>query len=260
MWRTTVKWLVAGSLLALLIAAPASGAELISIPVDEIIYGSEGEEILVASAEVPPDLIGLSCQMTGETVNQESVHFGNDLVIRLGAQTEELANFEDERDIRYTFSSIAELPPRIDVYVRLGPDGVSSGGFLISIECDLEPPTSSTSTSTTISDTSSTTTTISNTSSTSTTTTSTLPGVSSTTSNPPGSTLATTTLAPSSTTIQVAGPSTTSLPPGGTTSVTTPNQLAVTGTEAIALTWLGLTLAALGALALGQAGRLRSEH
>lgn len=246
-----MTWLLASTLLALLTAAPASGAELISIPVDEIIFGREGEEILVASADVPPELVGQSCEMTGETVNQESVHLGNDLLIRLGDRTEELDNFEDERDIRYTFSSIADLPPRIEVYVRLGPDGVSSGGFLISIQCEDDSTTTTTTTS------SSTTTTT--TGGTAGTTTTTVPGSASTTSSGPTSSLATTTLAPTSTTIQIAGPSTTSLPPGGTTSVTTPNQLAVTGTEVIALTWLGLALAALGVLALAQAGRLRTQ-
>ncbi|MEZ5245032.1 MAG: hypothetical protein R2707_08055 [Acidimicrobiales bacterium] len=250
MTRVAGVWLGLGALFVLLLAIPAGANELISIPIDEVIYGREGDEILVGGADVPAELVGVSCEMTGETVNQESVHVGNDLVIRLGDQTRVLANFEDERDIRYTFSEIAELPERIDVFVRLGPDGVSSGGFLISIECEIEPPTT-TSTTTTTTSTSTTTTTTTTVGPTSTSTTT------STTTTAPSST----TLEPTTTTIQVAGP-TTSLPPGSTSSVDLPpGQLAITGagTGLLALAWLGLGMCAVGTVAAVHGSRPRSR-
>lgn len=264
MRRTTVlACLGLGALLVPFLAGPVGATELISISVDQIIYGDEGDEILVASADVPPELVGLSCEMTGESFNQDSVHEGNDLLIDLAGQVRVLPNFEDERDISHIFRDIAELPARIDVYVRLGPDGVSSGGFLISIECDEVPPTT-TSTSTTTSTT---------TTSTTTTTTTTVPSTTVPTTTEPLDTVAPSTSAPT-TTIDIAGPTSTSLPSAALSSTSLPpavvaqetpdppsgsGQLAVTGAGVAGLAVLGFGLFALGVLALGQGVRLRSR-
>lgn len=234
-------------------ASPAAAAtELISIPVDRVFYGDPGEEVLVASATVPADVVGLSCLLTGETVNQGSEHPDNDLLIRVGGDMRVFRDFEDERDIRYTFTESVVLADRVDIFVRLGPDGVTSGGFLISFECET-PPTSSTTSSTT-----------------------TLPASTSSTvtsSTVPSSTVPSTTV----TTTSIAGPTTSTGPTtsidGPTTSVpatsvpTTgsiaqeeppPTELAFTGLDTpvlVGLGALGAGLVLLGGFALGRGAR-----
>ena len=47
-------------------------------------------------------------------------------------------NFEDEGFVRHQAGELSSMPPVLRVFVRLGPDGVSSGGFRIFVTCDAE--------------------------------------------------------------------------------------------------------------------------
>lgn len=227
---------VAGASLVLVVPAAAAAVELVSIPITGVVRDEPGSEVLVARAEVPEDLVGLRCTLIGETLNQRSVHLGNDLLIDLGDETFVFTNFEDEGGVRYEFTETGELPAVVEVFVRLGPDGVSSGGFHISIECpDVEPP-SSTSTSTT------------------TTSSTSVPASSSTTS---------------STTTVIAGPtvepslpsSLPSQPPGAGPDAPEPPvtgpELAVTGPATFGLVGVGVGLLVAGAFVLLGGGRRR---
>ena len=122
-------------------AIAASAVELISIPIDGIVVGVEGDVILVATAEVPVEFVGQTCEIVGETDNQEFIHDSNDLLIVNGGQTLVVPNFEDEGFIIHQAGEFDEMSPKIDVFVRLGPDGVSSGGFRVIVDCDKTPPT-----------------------------------------------------------------------------------------------------------------------
>ncbi len=136
-----------GAIGALLVgAAPASAEPLITVNVDNIVYGSEGDLVLVGSAAVPADFVGQTCLIKAGTVNQESVHPGNDLVIVSGDQqfvVEEVEGLADQVSEKDEFDEIA---PVIDVFIRLGPDGVSSGGFVVTVDCSVQPPVETTTT------------------------------------------------------------------------------------------------------------------
>ncbi len=119
-----------------LAGSSASAVELFTASIDQVVRGAEGDVIEVATIEVPADSVGLSCSVVGETENQESVHPGNDLLIVGSVTTLTIPNFEDEGFIRHQAGELDSLPSVIRVFVRLGPDGVSSGGLRISIECD----------------------------------------------------------------------------------------------------------------------------
>lgn len=265
-------------MLAALVVASASTAtaasDLISIPLEQIVRGNPGDEILVATADVPAEFVGRQCEMTGETFNQDSVHLNNDLLIQLGDQTRVLANFEDEEYVLHEFRQVEEMPARIEVSVRLGPDGVSSGGFLISIDCGPEVPPTTTSTTTT-----STTTTTTSTTTTVPVTTTSVPPTTSTTAAPPTTVTPTTTVTPpttavvasttvpttstvgptTTTTISVLGPpAQTSVPPT-TTAAPPTTELAFTGVSGLGYATLGLAILATG-LALVVGARRRSLH
>lgn len=267
------------SMLAALVVASASTAtaasDLISIPLEQIVRGNPGDEILVATADVPAEFVGRQCEMTGETFNQDSVHLNNDLLIQLGDQTRVLANFEDEEYVLHEFRQVEEMPARIEVSVRLGPDGVSSGGFLISIDCGPEVPPTTTSTTTT----STTTTTTTSTTTTVPVTTTSVPPTTSTTAAPPTTVTPTTTVTPpttavvasttvpttstvgptTTTTISVLGPpAQTSVPPT-TTAAPPTTELAFTGVSGLGYATLGLAILATG-LALVVGARRRSLH
>ncbi|MFT7601021.1 MAG: hypothetical protein ACI8TP_003971 [Acidimicrobiales bacterium] len=133
------------TVLLLGISAPGAAVELVTIPIDGIVTGNEGESVLVAAVDVPSTFVGLTCQITGETDNQESVHINNDLLIVTGGQTIVIPNFEDEGFVVHNGSSIEAISETIEVFVRFGPDGVSSGGFKVDVNCDIEqPPTTGT--------------------------------------------------------------------------------------------------------------------
>lgn len=150
---------MAGAAAALAIGVHAPGAaaadDLIVIPVSGIIRGVEGDVITVGSVDVPADLVGATCDVRGQTVNQISVHDGNDLLITTGGQTFEIPNFEDAGFITHEAGVTEALGATIVLQVRLGPDGASSGGFRVSIDCQPEPETTTTLPTTTVPDTTS---------------------------------------------------------------------------------------------------------
>ncbi len=132
---------MAASALVLGAASAASAEVLVSIPVDGVVYGAKGESILVATAAVPADYVGETCLVLASTQNQESVHPNNDLIIVNGDETIVIPNVEGEADIATNAGSFETIAPNIEVYIRLGADGVSSGGFELNVDCTVQPPT-----------------------------------------------------------------------------------------------------------------------
>lgn len=125
-------------------AAAAAADDLIVIPVSGFARGEEGDVITIATVDVPADLVGATCQITGLTVNQVSVHEGNDLLINTNGQTFVVPNFEDAGFIEHEAGEVASIGTTIQLQIRFGPDGVSSGGFRVRVECDPENFTTTT--------------------------------------------------------------------------------------------------------------------
>lgn len=72
----------------------------------------------------------------GETVNQQSARPGNDLLIATGGQTFVIPNFEDEGGVVHDVGVTESIGETIDLTVRFGPDGASSGGFNVFVTWD----------------------------------------------------------------------------------------------------------------------------
>lgn len=128
--------------------APAASAaeDILVIPIGGIVRGTEGELVNIGSVTVPADLVGATCQVQGQTRNQISVHNGNDLLITTGGQTFVVPDFEDAGFITHDAGTTEPLGPTVQLQIRLGPDGVSSGGFRVSIDCSPAPPPTTAST------------------------------------------------------------------------------------------------------------------
>lgn len=116
--------------------AAAAADDLIVIPVSGFARGDEGDVVSIATVDVPAETIGATCQITGRTVNQVSVHEGNDLLIITNGLTFVVPNFEDAGFIEHEAGEVASVGATIELQIRFGPDAVSSGGFRVSVECD----------------------------------------------------------------------------------------------------------------------------
>lgn len=134
----TFRWAAASALAGALMfpAAAAAADDLIVIPVSGFARGDEGDVVSIATVNVPAETIGATCQITGRTVNQVSVHEGNDLLIITNGQTFVVPNFEDAGFIEHEAGEITSVGATIELQIRFGPDAVSSGGFRVSVECD----------------------------------------------------------------------------------------------------------------------------
>jgi LPXTG-motif cell wall-anchored protein len=140
--RSTMKTLALATMFSAVavfpIASSAGADELISIPVSGVHRGAEGTTVTVASVNVAADLVGQTCQIVGQTVNQRSVHPGNDLLVVTGGRTFVIPDFEDVGDIVHDAGETEAVGETIELIVRFGPDRVSSGGFKVLLTCDGE--------------------------------------------------------------------------------------------------------------------------
>ncbi|MEZ5342429.1 MAG: hypothetical protein R2706_13565 [Acidimicrobiales bacterium] len=80
--------------IATVLAIPAHAAEVITIPVDKIVYGVEGRVYPFETAEVPAEFVGWVCVGEGVTDNNESEHPNNDMIITSGDTSVEIINVE----------------------------------------------------------------------------------------------------------------------------------------------------------------------
>lgn len=142
--RRVVTWAAGAAAAGSLMATPTAALEIISIPIDQVTTGAAGDVVLVATLDVPDEFVGKTCSLIGTTDNQESVHEGNDLLITTGSHTIVIPNFEDEGFIVHQDGEVEAIAESIEVSVRLGPDGVSSGGFRVDLDCPEEPSTTTT--------------------------------------------------------------------------------------------------------------------
>ena len=117
-------------------ATPAGADELLVIPIRNVAGGAPGAVLSIGSVAVPADLVGRTCQLVGRTINQVSVHPGNDLLIITDGQTFVVPDFEDEGFILHQAGEVEALGPTVELQIRFGPQGVSSGGFSVSVECE----------------------------------------------------------------------------------------------------------------------------
>ena len=118
------------------VVAPAGSADL-TIPVTTIVRGAPGDVIEAGSVPSGP-LAGQVCDVTLTGANNHSTHPDNDLIVSsVGVLT--FFDIEAESDSSSGSTGRLELGEEVTVSLRLGADGVSSGGFSVAFDC--QPPT-----------------------------------------------------------------------------------------------------------------------
>jgi hypothetical protein len=124
------------ALSVLLVAVPALGAaENISIPIEGVVFGSEGDIIKVATATVVAHLVGAKCAAGSVEAEEGSTHPDNDYIVSSGNTSAVIPDFEAAGGSAVPMQGTITLDKLINIEVRLGPDGVSSGGFIVTVSC-----------------------------------------------------------------------------------------------------------------------------
>lgn len=143
-------------------AVPAWAQEqaVVEIPLDTVVRGTSGSEHLLATESIAPEDAGRECRVAAEGVNNESIHPNTDLLVRSGGAEVVVPDVEREPDVRTEAAGTIVLGADVSVFVRLGPDGVFSGGLVVTIACAPPPSTTTTTTEEPTTTTVSTTTTI----------------------------------------------------------------------------------------------------
>lgn len=131
------------ALLASLVAfaAPAAAQEPdFTIVLEGVVTGNEGDVVELVSQPVDAALVGQTCSVAGATENNGSVHPGNDVLIATGGASATVAGTEDQPGQVVSGSGTVVLGDTINVSLRFGPDGVSSGGVTLTFTCEAAAP------------------------------------------------------------------------------------------------------------------------
>jgi hypothetical protein len=112
---------------------------VIEIPIDTVVRGAPGTVHVLNTTPVAPEDVGRECAVAAEGINNESVHPNNDLLVRSNTGEIVLADVERAPNVRTVATDTHTVGPEITVAVRLGPDGVFSGGMIVELDCPAPP-------------------------------------------------------------------------------------------------------------------------
>ena len=116
--------------------AAAQDGTVITVPVDTVVRGAPGSEHLVATVAVAAEDVGrqlAAWRLRAST--RRPVHPNSDLLVRSGGGEVALLDVEREANVRTEATGTLTLGTDVSVFVRLGPDGLFSGGLVLTIDC-----------------------------------------------------------------------------------------------------------------------------
>jgi len=116
---------------------PAEAADVtIFIQIDGVNRGDKGEIVEVATVDVDPGLVGTRCS-AGSVATEAggSEHPNNDYILSSAGTSAEILDFEAISGAEVSMLGAITLGASITVHLRLGPNRVTSGGFLITLTC-----------------------------------------------------------------------------------------------------------------------------
>lgn len=114
------------------------------ITVNQIIRGANGTTHQLATEPVPN--VGMVCTVTITATNNQSVHPNTDIVVSSGTSTVTAPDVEHDADGIIHAAGSLTLGETVTVAVRLGADGVFSGGMTAMFACVTPPPVTTTTT------------------------------------------------------------------------------------------------------------------
>ncbi len=144
--RRILTALIAGFAIMLLTPTVAA-ADGLSLPVETVIRAGEGSVIELGRITVDTGLAGPLCTWSASVMNQESVHPGNNIVVRSGETELLLAGVEDAELKVTSNTGSVYLADEVVVELIMGPDEVFSGGLELTIDyTSCQEPTTTTTT------------------------------------------------------------------------------------------------------------------
>jgi hypothetical protein len=148
--RRLLTILAVAAVLATVSWRPGSAGAIHELVIEfTVVTGEPFSSVTVATEEVEPWLQGASCAIEVETANNESVHEDTQLIVTSGDHVVTVPDVESEPGIVIIQGGELVLAETVVVAVRLGPDGISSGGYSMHFVCPEAPPTTTTPTTTT---------------------------------------------------------------------------------------------------------------
>ena len=116
-------------------AAVAQQEDVVVIPIT-VVRGDPGSVHLIdppGVVPVAPDRVGLTCLVGAESTNQGSVHPNTDLIVTSGGTSVVIPDVEREAGGVIFGEGLLILGETAQIEVRLGIDGVFSGGFAVGL-------------------------------------------------------------------------------------------------------------------------------
>jgi hypothetical protein len=120
--------------------ARAQQQPLFGIPVDTVVYGDPGSVKVISTQAVGAGLVGEECAVFGDAENNDSVHPNSDLIISSNGDFVLIPDVERLGNGHTDANGTLTLGPQLTISVRLGPDGVFSGGLTVTIACATSVP------------------------------------------------------------------------------------------------------------------------
>ncbi len=142
---------IALALIVMLATAEVLAAEA-SVSIDTIKRGPEGAAMTLREPVTPESLgleVGALCNVSAVGFNQESPHDGNDVEVGDASAFVTLIDVESEPGKTTIAVGVLVLPPLISFVLRMGPDGIYSGGLSVVFDCPETPTTTAPTTPTT---------------------------------------------------------------------------------------------------------------
>ena len=103
----------------------------------EVVRGEPGDVVELVTAPVGADEVGMVCLITAISDNNPSTHPNSDLIIDTNGDSFEIRDVEAAPELKKEESSVegVVLGENVTVSVRLGGDGVFSGGVILTSDC-----------------------------------------------------------------------------------------------------------------------------
>jgi len=155
-WRVVIA-IIGLILFVVLVIATAAGAATISVPLNTVVRGNEGDIKPVRDPVSVSDFnaqAGWICDVEAVTGNPGSEHPSNDLIVGSNGDEVRASNVEEFSGKVTQAAGTLILGSTVTFDVELGPDGVFSGGMDVEFKCsppdeeEVPPSTTTTITST----------------------------------------------------------------------------------------------------------------
>lgn len=130
--------------LLVVLATPLGAQESFTISLEGIATGAEGEIVELANEAVPANLIGSTCNVMATTQNNGSVHQGNIITVASETGAATIPGAEEVPGQTISGTGTVELGTTVQITMQFGPDGATSGGIILSFDCQASAQTTTT--------------------------------------------------------------------------------------------------------------------